>query len=265
VDLSALFTAYLASGRQVPEAAALAQALEAAGYALEATALRGAAGTTADLPGTIWHGRPLWTGAALPESARPRDLWLDTCQLTPMLLVPRDEDNYAWIDLRPMHRWQYAAFLSLAQFTPREVQLDPPLSLLDPHRILDGSFTDPVADLTPDEARLAANWFGKAQCGQIAWQLARESLSDGELSALWQTPLREWTGSYAEGEHIALSRTTIDEDPADEPPGMVYGEWAHRATITFRACVYLQLGLLTHPGEDGAWYLPFRLMSRAPR
>jgi hypothetical protein len=50
-----------------------------------------------------------------------------------MLLEPRgdatDEDLYAWIDTRPVHRWQYATFLELAAFASRPVQLDPPLTL----------------------------------------------------------------------------------------------------------------------------------------
>jgi hypothetical protein len=46
---------------------------------------------------------------------------------------------------------------------------------------------------------------------------------------------------------------------------MVFGEWAHSPAITFRTCVYVQLGLLLAPGEDGAWYFPRRLTDRASR
>lgn len=273
-----LFTAYLTSGRAARPSAELAGALAETGYRLEAAVVSGAAGATVDLPGWPWHGRRLWTGAQLPDSARAGDVWLDTCQLSPMLLVPRDdadaEDHYAWIDTRPIHRWQYATFLALAALAPRPVQLDPPLTLLDPTRLLRGSATEPVTDLTPDEARLCANWFGKAVCGLFAWHVAHAFLPEPARSALWASPAREWAGSYEEGLALAVSSTTIDQDPDLEaeadvrPPDaerMLFGEWAHSPATTFRACTYVQLGLFTEPGEDGAWYLPLRLVSRAPR
>ena len=159
--LDALFTAYLASGRGADAAVRLAPALEAAGYALEAAALLATETTRAtrvNLPGSVGHGRRLWTGGRLPVAARVGDVWLDTCQLTPRLLVPRENNDddgggggdgdgggggggaYAWLDLRPVHNWQYATLLALARFTPRETQLDPPLRLLDPLRAVAKAF-----------------------------------------------------------------------------------------------------------------------------
>jgi hypothetical protein len=273
-----LFTAYLTSGRAARPSAELARALAGAGYRLEAAVASGTSGATVDLPGSPWDGRRLWTGAQQPDSARAGDVWLDTCQLSPMLLVPRheadDEDLYAWIDIRPIHRWQYATFLALAEFAPRPVQLDPPLTLLDRSRLLRGSPAEPVTDLTPDEARLCANWFGKAVCGLFAWRVAHACLPETARSALWATPAREWASSYEEGLQLAVSSTTINQDPGLEaeadvrPPDaqrMLFGEWAHSPGTTFRACVHVQLGLFGEPGEDGAWYLPLRLVSRAPR
>ena len=143
--MSRLFADYLASGRAPRQAARLASALQGSGYWLEAAALAGTAGTTVDVPGSAWNGRRLWTGSQLPSAAQAGDVWLDTCQLTPMVLVPREQDEcgddetpsdvlgrvtayIGWIDTRPVQRWQFAAFLTLARFSPREVQLDPPLS-----------------------------------------------------------------------------------------------------------------------------------------
>jgi hypothetical protein len=101
-DLADLYTAYLAGGRSGPRAAGLASALATAGYRLEAAVVSGAAGRRIDLPRSVWHGRRLWTGGRLPDAARAGDVWPDTCQL---------------------HRWQYAAFLALAQLAERPVQL----------------------------------------------------------------------------------------------------------------------------------------------
>ncbi len=300
-----LFTTYLASGREPRTAASLAAAL-AAVYPLEAAALLAAdssGATTVDLPeadtpgsvwyGRRWHGRRLWAGSQLPLAARVGDVWLDTCQLTPMLLVPRQKDEeeaeddqdadsgeaYAWIDMRPVHNWQYATFLGLARFAPREVQIDPPLTLLDgaTGRAPRGVETAAAVDLVPDEARLCANWFGKAGCGLFAWQSARAFLSAPTFGALWGEPSREWAGEWDEGAYLAVSPSTIDRDPeleverevfptAAAEERMLFGEWAHSPGTTFRCCVLLQLGLLTEPtGQDGAWYLPWRLVSRAPR
>lgn len=138
-----------------------------------------------------------------------------------------------------------------------------------------GAAIDAVTDLVPDEARLCANWFGKAVCGLFAWQSARAFLSPPMYDALWGQPAHEWAGGWDEGAYLAVSPTTIDRDPQLEVEGevlpaaeerMLFGEWAHSQATTFRGCVLVQLGLLTEPGgQDGAWYLPWRLVSRAPR
>ncbi len=277
-DLAELYTDYLARERAAQPAAELAVALASAGYRLEAAVVSGVAGGRVDLPGCVWHGRRLWTGSHLPDAARAGDVWLDTCQLSPMVLVPRQDepsdDVFAWIDTRPLHRWQFAAFLALAQLAERPVQLDPPLLVLDRARLLHGGPTDAATDLLPDEARLCANWLAKALCGLFAWQSARAFLPAPTMATLWGTPAREWTGAYDEGVQLAVSPETLDHDPEAELDGdipssatdrIVFGEWAHSRAITFRTCVYLQLGLLPAPGEDGAWYFPRRLADRASR
>jgi hypothetical protein len=314
--LAGCFTDYLASGCAPRQAVRLASALRADGYRLEAAVLSGNAGATVDVPGSPWNGRRLWTGTQLPSTAQAGDVWLDTCLLTPMLLVPyedleSDEDSpsdlleritpcIGWIDLRPVQRWQFAAFLRLARLTPREVQLDPPLQLLDPRRLLQGAEAEveveveleteataevevevevemekaSVTNLTLDEARLCANWFGKAVCHLTAWQAARAFLPAAGMHALWGEPSREWAGVLDEGVHMVVSPKTIDADPYAEadavtPPPlenrMLFGDWAHPPGVTFRTYVPTQLGLLTEVGYDGAWYLPLRLASRAPR
>ena len=77
------------------------------------------------------------------------------------------------------------------------------------------------------------------------------------------------------GRHFAgLAPVAIDQDPerkaeADALPReedrMLFGEWAHSSVTTFRTWAHLQIGLLSEPGEDGVWYLPLRLVNRAPR
>jgi hypothetical protein len=288
--LASLFTDYLASGRAPRPTAQLASALQDRGYPLEAAVLSGTSGTRVDVPGSPWNGRRLWTGTQLPSGAQAGDVWLDTCQLTPAVLVPHEEVSrgevipsdllervtpvIGWIDTRPVQEWQFIAFLTLARLTEREVQLDPPIRLLDRQRILHGHEEASVTELSSDEARLCANWFGKALCHLTAWQAARAFLPAKVMDSLWGEPTREWAGSFEEGLNIAVSPSTIDADPSDEAEAdeplpadkrTLFGEWARPRGVTFRTYVHTQIGLLTEPGEDGAWWLPLRLASRAPR
>jgi len=41
----------------------------------------------------------------------PGDVWLDVAELMPMLRVP---EPLGWIALRPVERWQFAGFLTVA-------------------------------------------------------------------------------------------------------------------------------------------------------
>jgi hypothetical protein len=282
-SLASLFTDYLASDRAPRPTAQLASALWDHGYLLEAAVLFGTSATTVDVPGSPWNGRRLWTGTQLPSGARAGDVWLDTCQLTPTVLVPYEQVSrgevipservervtrlIGWIDTRPVQEWQYIAFLTLARLTEREVQLDPPIRLLDRQRILHGREEASVTNLTSDEARLCANWFGKAVCHLTAWQAARAYLPAAVMRSMWGEPTREWGGSFDEGLHIVVSPSTIAADPSDEADEerTLFGEWARPPGVTFRTYVHTQIGLMTEPGEDGAWWLPLRLASRAPR
>jgi hypothetical protein len=288
--LASLFTDYLASGRAPRPTAQLASVLQERGYPLEAAALAGTSGSRVDVAGSPWNGRRLWTGTQLPAGAQAGDVWLDTCQLTPTVLVPYEEASrgedlpsdlvepvttcIGWIDTRPVQEWQLIAFLTLARLTEREVQLDPPIRLLDRQRVLHGHEQASVTELTPDEARLCANWFGKAVCHLTAWQAASAFLPAAVMLSLWGEPAREWAGSFEEGLNIVVSPSTIDADPSDEADAdeplpadkrMLFGEWARPKDVTFRSYVHTQIGLLTEPSEDGAWWVPLRLASRAPR
>src|SRR5438128_249762 len=80
-ELSRQFCEYLTSMRASRPSAELAHTLASHGYQLEAAVVSGTAGSTVDLPGSVWHGRRLWAGVDLPEPARAGDVWVDTCQL----------------------------------------------------------------------------------------------------------------------------------------------------------------------------------------
>ena len=90
ITLIDAYVAYLrdpAGGRQ-----ALVRSLEAAGYTLEAGLLRQAragrlVATRVDNPGA-WAGRRAFVGSGLPTDAAAGDIWFDTLEVVPMILLP---------------------------------------------------------------------------------------------------------------------------------------------------------------------------------
>src|SRR5262249_12043245 len=130
--------------------------------------------------GGPWSGRVAHVGPRLP-AGQGGELWLDTCELALMILLPRDERQLAelspklreritpfgaWMALRPVTRWQFAAFHRLAR---REFVAQPHrerLSPFDPARLLGGPETDSITRLSCDEAGLYSWWFGKGMTSQ---------------------------------------------------------------------------------------------------
>jgi hypothetical protein len=273
MTLTEAYVAYLRD--PVAGQGVLVGALAGAGYALEAGLLRQArsgrlVATHVDLPGA-WAGHRAFVGAQLPAQAAAGDIWLDTLEVMPMILVPdeplepdvrysaafvtRHDPLYAWLALRPVAAWQFGGFLALAPIAPRVAQVDPPFRLLDPARILRGAASRPVSDLTAGEARMYAGWFGKGLAGQYARRLAARYLPAAEATALAGQAGREWAGLFAEGIELAVAPATLERDAQEEyesdaepegPSRMLYGEWAHAVDIGARTSVLRQTGLFSH-------------------
>ncbi len=204
----------------------------------------------------------------LPQAPEAGDVWLDVCELTPMLLLPRaapeNPSDYApgvlerlgpfvaWLSLRPVARWQLGGFLARARFAPRNVQITPPVRAFDPERLLAGEETDPVTAILPGEAILYASWFWKGLGGRDDWEAAGAALSAEELAALWGPLRREWAGSVTEGLYSVVTPDTVDVDPDDaydedpeltDPDRIVYGELETPADVGLRTHVNTQAGL----------------------
>ena len=270
--LSDAFRRFLADRHDAAARSALADALEAAGHRFEAWLLArwdgGLTETEIDLEAFVWSGRRAWIGTVLPDAAQGGDIWLDVCELTPALLVPRrppdDPSEYApgvlerltpfvaWLSLRPVARWQLAAFLSLARVGPRNVQITPPVRPLDPERLLAGAETEPATRLLPGEAGMYASWFGKGLAAREDWEHARAVLGAEELAALWGPLRREWNGSVVEGVYSVVTPDTVDadirdlydEDPdLEDPERIFYGELEAPDDVGMRTHVNTQVGL----------------------
>ena len=275
-------TNYL-QNRSAENRSVLIAALQEAGYALEAfllehTPIAGDKNSTLlllNVSGSVWNGRRAWAGDTPPLSAdvQAGDIWLDTCEMTPFLLVARRPEEYAelppvwqermtpfeaWLALRPLAQWQVQTFLRLAAVRAVPVQVPPPLVLLDAARMVSASReTDAAAHLTPGEAQMAALFWGKSLPDLDAWQLAKEQIAPDVFADLWnversktEEPWSEWV-SYSgadEGVFVTVTKNTIDNDP-EEANEMWHGEWTHAPNTGMRTALFLQTGLISW-GED---------------
>ena len=276
--LSANFEQYLRKRRSDATRRALAAALEADGYRLEAALLErcdeGMPITTVDIGDGVWDDRRAWVGTHLPESATTGDIWLDVCELTPMVLVPWHLDppdpaeyapgvlerlpaHVAWLALRPVLGWQFAAFLRVARTKRNRTRVRQRLKPLDGHRILADGEHAPVRSLMYEEAGLYATWFWKRTARRSDWQAAVAAFSHGEVAALWGPPHREWAGSVVEGIASVVSPDTVEADPHEalddeehwrRPDRILYGEFEAPPDVTTRTAVSIQSGLGT--GEN---------------
>ncbi len=268
----------------------LLAALEEANAAMEAALLRrflkeGPGWTEAPASGGAWAGRRVYLSLTLPTDRQAGDLWFDPLELVTMLLLPaegptpgeryapealaRMQPFVAWMALRPVANWQYSGFLRLAKLAPRSVQLTPPFLSLDIKRILHGTPTDPVSNLTCPEAELYASWFGKGVCGQSEWQAAARLLSPDDWKGLWGPLHREWAGRFAEGVYVVVTPETFDKDwdelEADESSRsgeerMFFDEWEAPPGVGFRTRVLAQFGLLQSPWSDPGVMIDVQLL-----
>jgi hypothetical protein len=293
VPLTDAFRRFQADRHDASVRRSLVDALEAGGHRLEARLLSRWDGrpmrTGIDLDDFVWSGRRAWIGPVLPHDAEAGDVWLDVCELMPMLLLPReppdDPSEYApgvlerltpfvaWMGMRPVMRWQLGGMLALARVAPRRVQVTPPVRVLDRQRLLGGDETGAVTRMLPGEAGLHASWFWKGLATREDWQAARAALSPEELAALWGQPRREWNGTVTEGIYSVVTPDTVDVEPEDaydadpdlsDPDRILYGEFEAPSDVTFRTHVNTQVGLQSG-GADPLSFLDVQLLDAADR
>ncbi len=271
MTLAAAFADYLdrrafVPGRDGEAAQDLAAELAERGLEMDAELLGRHASDPAAGPAPVasgeWSGTRAFVGHQLPEDARPGDLWFDTVEIAPMVLVtgpPDYADFREWLAIRPVAAWQYRAFLELAPVAGRQVQVEPPHRPLDRARIAPGLERAPATRLTEGEASLYAWWFGKVSASLRAWVGARFTLSRPRFDALWSPGLREWVydrSSVDEGRRIAVWADTIDRDPdkdcvaeergwEPEPEEQIlFGEYTFADDIGMRTGVDAETGLI---------------------
>lgn len=276
MSLTEAYIYYLADRGGRARIDAMIAALAQAGRHLEARLLGEHAGTGRDellvqYPSTPLLGRRAWISSQFPARAAAGDVWLDTCELSLMLLVPREPlpepegpplpHNYppllSWLATRAVARWQYRGFLEHASIAPRDAPV-PPLTPFDRERTAGEPDTAPATGITRSEAMAYARFFGKTLADLGDWQAARAQLAEPVLHALWATgPMREWV-AYActsDADRAVLATpATLDMDPDEaleaEDEGrpsdvpVLFGPWDHFDDVGFRSAVRVQSGLL---------------------
>jgi hypothetical protein len=251
-SLVARFIEYLEAGAGEAKAPALAAALRADNYQLEAELLVRSGWTDGVAAPGVWSKRRTFVGRRPPPDAAIGELWLDVVEVTPMVLVEEPARGTArpprrvWMSIRPVARWQFRAFAAAAPLVPREVQVAPQLVPLDPGR-LDGEDAAVMTDVTFGESCLYAWWFDKILASTSQWQGAERSLSAGELAALWAPGVHEW-GGYGndEDERLRISAASWREDPdehasADEDDELIVGAYDHRRDTGLRTVARIEL------------------------
>lgn len=270
--LTDVFIEYLRAGATPTHE--LAAALRAAGLRLEGTLLE-STGWQSGVDG--W--RRLFVGRQPPRDAVPGDVWLDSIEVMPMVLVEeptyRDEapSRPVWLAIRPVMRWQFCAFVATAPIVRRTVQVEQQVAMLDSVRLA-GDELAPITSVLAAEAELYAIWFGKVVGTRDAWQGAARTLG-GRAATLWMPGLREWIGelcSFDEGLRARIGPDEVELHPDDDyiamrddgaEPRMLVGEAAHEPTTGLRTVASGKL--LTEFSDTFRPFTPITLDCVLPR
>ena len=252
LQLTQAYTRYLRKREGLTE---LIAALRTAGYELEASLL--------DTQPAVepWTGHRTHVGPTLPADAKPGDIWMDTVELVPMVLVPFEDTDepILWLAMRPVARWQFAAFLKASRrsWGRRMHKIDP----FD-HRRLDGPELEPVTRVTHEEASIYAHWFGKLTASRVDWQLTKAFLPEAQFAALWG-PVREWAAYDYDDEPGVIEPENVDlEDVLDNAPELLFGTLDPLEDVSFRTHVHLQIGIRTDTSRSELLRVKLRSLAR---
>ncbi|MFO1078044.1 MAG: hypothetical protein U1E73_10030 [Planctomycetota bacterium] len=268
--LTEAFAQYLRTDARHPRP--LATALHTAGLRLEAAMLERAGWQ----PGSDGWPR-IFVGRTPPADAEPGQLWLDSVEAMPMVLV--EEPTFrepprrpVWLAIRPVARWQFCAFAAVAPIVRRTVQIALPVAPLDPARLA-GPELAPITSVLEAEAELYAAWFGKVLGTRDAWRGASHTLG-GRAAALWTPGLREWIGELCSADESLRARIAAadvelspDDDYRasldDEQPRTLVGEAKHEPTTGLRTTIGMRL--LTEISDTFRPFLPITVDRVYPR
>jgi hypothetical protein len=214
-----------------------------------------------------WDQRKCYAGPYPPSNPSLNDVWFDVVELTPMILIPREEeapslDRAFWLAMHPVYRWQFKGFLECAKVRRKLIEVPSAADYLSAERFEGISPTKFVTDVYHDEALAYAHWFGKFLSGQFALMDAKHFLDDNEFSQVLPPGMRLWDEAefpFSEFVRRAVGNDTLcktQDDRYDEfllresgeneslPDRMLYEEWERREDIGFSTFVRFQVGLI---------------------
>jgi hypothetical protein len=291
-DLGKAFQEYLQSGLNKGTAKEMCRVLDHSGLHNESKALKAyldaqtiSSGRSREL---YWDQRKCISGLYPPSNPEPNDVWFDVVELTPMILIPRENDEdddqsldrLFWIAMHPVYQWQFNGFLGCAKMGRKLIQVPSTPDYLSAERF-DG--VDPmkfVTDVYQDEALAYVHWFGKYLCDHFELTDARRFLNDNEFSLILPRGMRLWEEmEFPASEFVrrAFGADTLNTDHKDQynefllresgeneslPNRVLYEEWERRKDIGFCTCVLLELGLMEDVTSGTIF---FELLNTAPR
>lgn len=210
----------------------------------------------------IWKDRHCSVGPKLPFEVEVGDIWFDTVELMPMLLVPHPEtdskNRQCWIASHPVYVWQFKTFLKLANWHAIKEYFMNVSDLMSLERFDKMNCMAYVTNLYHEEAVAYAHWFGKYLCGQFELEAARKFFNGEEFHQLLPSNLRLWDESecsLSEFVRIAVNKDTIDKISEEEfeqwekikgskSNSLLVAEWERSDDISFSTTVPLQVGLI---------------------
>ncbi len=233
MTLAEIFSRWLRSEYRPSEATSLVETLQAHGYAPESRLLAAyvsAGPQVVELPSgpPPWGRRRVHVGPRLPQAV-PGELWLDTVELSAMVLLPGDPiEEYAadarhrwsphrhWFALRSVSVWQYAGFLANAVPDGKGARTSQGELMFNASRLLSAGESCAVLTATPAEFSAYWAWFGKRMVDRYDWLDAINLFGPQDALACWTAGVREWAGGVPDFDvFAAIEPDQLEEDDRD--------------------------------------------------
>jgi hypothetical protein len=231
-----------------------------------------------------WNQHKCYSGLLPPSNPNPNEIWFDVVELTPMILIPREDDQSVkracWLAMHPVYQWQFNGFLGCVKVGRELIEFPSATDYLSSERF-DG--IDPLRCVTKiyhDEALSYAHWFGKFLSGPPELVNAKHFLNANEFSQVLPPGMRLWDeAEFPASEFVrsAFGRDTVNKEQkarynefllreSGENRSLtdrtIYEEWEHCNDIGFSTCVPLEIGLIDDFPRDSIF---FEFENAAPR
>jgi hypothetical protein len=280
--LKKTFQKYLNSGLDKGAAKEMCRVLDYSGLHNESKALEAYFET--QTRETHWGQRKCYLGPIPPSNPKINDVWFDVVELTPMILISKEDDRSLdkafWIAIHPVYQWQFQGFLGCVKVGRKLIEFPSAPDYLSAERFEGVDPTTIVTDVYHDEALAYVHWFGKFLSDHFELIHARRFLDDNEFSLLLPPGIRLWEEmEFPASEFVrrAYGDDTLNKTQEDQYQEfllresrenerllnrVLFEEWERREDIGFSTCVLLELGMIEDLPRDSIF---FEFQNAAPR